>query len=92
MPAQYATIGQVEKIAKVICKNGGGQGGVGAENLAPAFDSSKSYVVGDVCTHEDKLFRCTSATSGEFNPSCWAQTTVVELINLAITGAINKEY
>ncbi len=91
MPAQYATIGQVEKIATAICKKGG-QGGSGAENLAPAFDSSKSYEVGEVCTKDDKLFRCTTATSGEFNPSCWAQTTVVELINLAITGSINKEY
>lgn len=40
-----------------------------------AYDSSKSYEVGDICTKDTFLYTCTTATSGTWNPNCWQLQT-----------------
>lgn len=39
------------------------------KTLAPAFDSSTSYRVGQYCTYDGKMYRFTSAHSGNWNSS-----------------------
>ena len=40
----------------------------GAENLAPAYDATKTYAVGDYCTHEGVLYVCSTAIT---TPEAW---------------------
>lgn len=64
--------------------------------IAPAFATSVSYVVGDIVTHEGKLFRCTTAHSaGTWNASHFTETTVdasfVDKTGDTMTGALTVQ-
>lgn len=54
-------------------------------NSDDAYDPTKAYVVGDLCIHDDKLYRCiTACSAGSWatNQSCFTQDT--------LTGVANK--
>lgn len=45
--------------------------------LADEYDSSASYAVGDYCSYEGKIYRCTAATTGTFDASAWTDSIFV---------------
>lgn len=49
----------------------------GTLGTADAYDPSASYAVGDYCTHgtgtSEKLYRCNTATTGNWNASHWTE-------------------
>lgn len=48
--------------------------------IAPAYDTSTSYVVGDVMNHHGKLYSCNTPCSGTFNASYWDEKSLVEIL------------
>lgn len=50
-----------------------------AAALAPAFSSSSTYAVGDYCTHEGLLYKCTTAvsTAGSWNAENWSAVSAM---------------
>lgn len=50
------------------------------ENLAPAFSTSSTYAVGDYCTREGLLYKCTTAvsTAGAWNAANWTAVAVTD--------------
>lgn len=42
-----------------------------------AYDSDSSYVPGNYCLHENTLYRCIQETTGEWDASCWQQTSAL---------------
>ena len=44
--------------------------------LAPTYNASLNYSVGQYCTHLRGLYKCTQNTTGEFDISCWDSTDV----------------
>ena len=45
--------------------------------LADEYDSATNYAVGDYCSHEGKLYKCTAATTGTFDASKWDDSIFV---------------
>lgn len=50
-------------------------------NFAPAYDNTETYSVGDVCTYNGQLYKCTTAvsTAETFDPTKWVAIVVTEL-------------
>ena len=50
------------------------------EGIAPAFSSSSTYAVGDYCTHEGLLYKCTTAvsTASAWNAANWTAVAVTD--------------
>ena len=50
------------------------------EGIAPAFSTSSTYAVGDYCTHDGLLYKCTTAvtTAGAWNAADWTAVAVTE--------------
>lgn len=48
-----------------------------ALQLANEYDASTSYAVGDYCSHEGTLYRCTTATTGTWDASKWTDNVIV---------------
>lgn len=46
------------------------------ESIASEFSSANSYAVGDLVTYQGKLYKCTTAHSGNWNSSNFTATTV----------------
>lgn len=56
-----------------------------AQNIAPAYDPSVTYAEGDICVHDNILYRC-SVTGGittaeEWNDQHWTAITVAAKVN-----------
>lgn len=51
-----------------------------SEDIAEPYDTTKSYVVGDIVSYNLYIYRCTGATTGTWDESKWEQVTVDELI------------
>ena len=75
------------KILKVVsgawaaAENGGGE-----ELIAPAYDSTSTYAVGNLCIYEHNLYRCSTAigTAENWDSTHWTQTTIAaEIATLA---------
>lgn len=51
-----------------------------AGNLAAAFSLSSTYAVGDYCTYEGRLYKCTTAvtTAGAWNAANWSAVAVTD--------------
>lgn len=49
-------------------------------SLAPQYDSTKSYAVGDVCMNQQVLCRCIGDTSGDWDNSKWETITITDLL------------
>ena len=47
-------------------------------SVAPAYDSSVNYVVGNVVSHLGKLYVCRSDTTGAWNGDCWEEITLAD--------------
>lgn len=45
--------------------------------IADEYDSSVSYTVGDYCSHEGHIYKCTAATTGTFDASKWTSSIFV---------------
>jgi hypothetical protein len=60
--------------------NGGGGGGSSNANIAPDYDSTATYVVGDWCIYNETLYQCNTAiTIAEaFDPSHWTAKKIVD--------------
>lgn len=41
------------------------------------YDPESSYYVGDYCLYENILYKCIQETTGEWEPSCWQQTSAL---------------
>ena len=48
--------------------------------IAPAYDTSASYVVGDVINRQGKLYSCNTPCSGSFNIGYWNETSLTEIL------------
>lgn len=46
-----------------------------------AYNPDISYVPGDYCSHDSMLYRCIQNTTGEWDASCWQQTSTFEEIH-----------
>lgn len=44
--------------------------------IATLYNVTNAYNIGDYCTYEGEMYRCTSATSGAFDSSDWEQVLV----------------
>lgn len=44
--------------------------------IASTYSTSVMYAVGDYCTHEGAMLRCTAETDGEFDPADWETVKV----------------
>ena len=44
--------------------------------IASTYSTSVAYVVGDYCTYEGALYRCTAETDGAFDPADWEAVKV----------------
>ena len=54
--------------------------------IGELYDDANSYAVGDFCTYKAQgsiysLYRCTSATSGDFDPTKWTLVTVADILS-----------
>ena len=58
--------------------------------LARNFVSTVTYKKGDVVVYMGKIYKCVTASSGEFNPSYWEQTTLGEYLALLLDMATEK--
>lgn len=55
--------------------------------LAPEYDTTVSYVAGDLCLYLGVLYVCTANTSGTFDASDWQPTTIAgSVLGLLNTG------
>ncbi len=59
------------------------------EALAPKYDSTKQYGVGDYVSYQGKLYVCVVPTSGAWDSSAWQQTSIGQA--LAENAYINFE-
>ena len=59
-----------------------------ATSIAPAFSTSSTYAVGDYCTHEGLLYKCTTAvsTAGAWNAANWTAVAVTNEIRYAFAA------
>lgn len=48
--------------------------------MADAWSSSVSYAVGDLCIYENALYKCVTATSGNWDASKWTLTVLADNI------------
>lgn len=40
------------------------------------YNTSTNYAIGDYCIKDNKLYKCTGATTGTWNSSKWSATTI----------------
>lgn len=59
---------------------GGGGGGSSNANLAPDYDATSTYAVGDWCIYNSTLYQCNTAipTAEAFDPTHWTAKKVVD--------------
>lgn len=59
---------------------GGGGGGSSNANLAPDYDATSTYAVGDWCIYNGTLYQCNTAipTAEAFDPTHWTAKKVVD--------------
>ena len=68
-------VGAINEVAQ-----GGGGGGSSNANLAPDYDSTSTYAVGDWCIYNGTLYQCNTAipTAEAFDPTHWTAKKVVD--------------
>lgn len=49
-------------------------------NLSDSYDSTETYYADDVVIYENRLYKCTAETTGDFDSTKWTATTIDELI------------
>lgn len=78
---QYPAIpeSRVEAYLEYIIENGGGGGGAdpaARAMIAQNYSTTESYSAGDFAVYSNKLYKATEETSGTFDPSKWAETSI----------------
>ena len=48
------------------------------EFISDIYDETKTYAVDSYCIHENKLYKCTTETTGGFDGSCWKETNMTD--------------
>lgn len=68
-------VGAINEVAQ-----GGGGGGSSNANLAPDYDATSTYAVGDWCIYNGTLYQCNTAipTAEAFDPTHWTAKKVVD--------------
>ena len=63
-----------------VAQGGGGGGGSSNANLAPDYDATSTYAVGDWCIYNGTLYQCNTAipTAEAFDPTHWTAKKVVD--------------
>lgn len=66
-----------------IAQGGGGGGGSSNHNIAPDYDDTSTYAVGDWCIYEGNLYQCNTAipTAEAFTPAHWTAKKVVDALD-----------
>ena len=64
-----------EKIPKAVAY-------INYANGIKEYDSTKNYIIGDLCSHEGALMHCIANTTGAFNSNDWQKTTFVDEFGL----------
>ena len=61
---------------------GGGGGGLPSDVIAPDYDSSQTYAVGDYVMHEDQLYECNTdiSTAEAWTAAHWTLTDVESMV------------
>ena len=56
---------------------------VAVQNIAPAYDATKTYAEGDVVSYEGKVYKCATAVdpAEAFDPGKWTKTDVVGMVS-----------
>lgn len=49
-------------------------------NLAPNYDTTASYVAGDVVFYEGQLYVCNASTTGSWDSTKWDEGSVASII------------
>ena len=49
-----------------------------SENTTSAYDPTATYNAGDFCIYQNKFYKATATTTGDFNPADWTETTIEE--------------
>ena len=47
-----------------------------AQNAADAYDDTANYKAGDLAIYQNRLYKATDDTSGDFDPTKWQQTNI----------------
>ena len=81
-------VGAINEVAQ-----GGGGGGSSNANIAPDYDSTSTYAVGDWCIYNGTLYQCTTAitVAEAFDPTHWTAKKVVDAfddIDTALSGKV----
>lgn len=50
------------------------------ERLASTYDSTDSYIVGECCIYNGKVYQCVSPTSGSWSASKWQEVTMADSV------------
>ena len=62
------------------------------EMISEAYDQAKQYAAGNFCINNNKLYKCTSATTGVWDATKWKETNLAEIsseLNGKMSDAIN---
>lgn len=59
--------------------------------ITDEYDSTRSYVVDDYCTHNGIVYKCIVNTSGTFNDSDWLDTTITTELSGLNNSIANKQ-
>lgn len=55
------------------------------EFISDIYDETKTYTVDSYCINDNKLYKCTTETTGSFDGSCWKETSMTdELVTQSI--------
>ena len=44
--------------------------------IAPAYNPSETYLVGNYCIYDYKLYKCINVTTGTWDDTSWEETTI----------------
>ena len=61
-------------------------------DVTAAYDTTKSYVVGDYCLYNGAVYRCTANTSGVWTASNWQASSDVSKYKLVFVQADGDEF
>ena len=61
---------------------------VNIDTIAPAYDSSTSYNVGDYCVYQGKLYVCNSATTGSWTSADWNEISVKQALGDIVATSV----
>ena len=70
----------VDTVARALAIKASKAAGLDPATIATEYDSSKTYYIGDLVMHDNKLYICASQTSGPWDASKWEETNIADTI------------